>query len=165
MKPGVAMPWDGAYLHLLVNHFPIVLSIVGLTSLVVGAIWRRDFYWRAGLILMVLSGIAAIVAILTGEAAEDALRHRAFVVRGTIGAHSSAAYAALWALLAAGAVSGYAWWRARDGDAATLPAWLRELVLILAIVGACLVSYAAYRGGIIVHGAPVLQTLRTAVPK
>ncbi|MHB1863551.1 MAG: DUF2231 domain-containing protein [Gemmatimonadaceae bacterium] len=151
------MPIDAAHLHLLVNHFPVVLSIVGLTSLAVGAVTRRDFYWRAGLHLMVLAGIAAVVAILTGESASDEIRHRAFVVQGTIGAHSSAAYAALWALLIGGAISAYAWWRARDSDAGALPAWLRELVLIAALVGAALVGYAAYRGGIIVHDAPVLQ--------
>jgi hypothetical protein len=44
-----------------------------------------------------------------------------------------------------------------------LPVWLRELVLIPALVKAALVPYAAYRGGIIVHDAPVLQTLRAPV--
>ncbi|HVA57419.1 MAG: DUF2231 domain-containing protein [Gemmatimonadaceae bacterium] len=154
------MPFDAAHLHLMVNHFPVVLSIVGMASLAVGAVTRRDFYWRAGLILMVLAAIAAGVAILTGESASDEIRQRAFVVRGTIGAHSSAAYAALWALLVAGVISGYAWWSARAREVMALPAWLRELVLILALVGASLVSYAAYRGGIIVYDAPVLQTLR-----
>lgn len=156
------MPIDAAHLHLLVNHFPVVLSIVGLTSLAVGAVTRRDFYWRAGLQLMVLAAIAAVVAILTGESASDEIRQRAFVLRGTIGAHSSAAYAALWALLIGGAISAYAWWRARASDVGALPAWLRELVLIAALVGAALVGYAAYRGGIIVHDAPVLQVDRAA---
>ena len=154
------MPFDAAHLHLMVNHFPVVLSIVGMASLAVGAVTRRDFYWRAGLILMVLAAIAAGVAILTGESASDEIRQRAFVVRGTIGAHSSAAYAALWALLVAGVISGYARWSARAREVMALPAWLRELVLLLALVGASLVSYAAYRGGIIVYDAPVLQTLR-----
>ncbi len=154
------MPFDAAHLHLMVNHFPVVLSIVGVASIVVGAVWRRDFYWRAGLNLMVLAGIAAVVAILTGESASDEIRQRAFVVGGTIGAHSSAAYAALWALLIGGAIAAYAWWRARASDVMVLPAWLRELVLISALVGAALVSYAAYRGGIIVQDAPVLQTLK-----
>jgi len=154
------MPIDAAHLHLMVNHFPIVLSIVAVASLVVGAIWRRDFYWRAGLNLMVLAGLAAIVAILTGESASHEIRQRAFVVPGTIGAHSSAAYAALWALLIGGAIAAFAWWRARAREVTTLPAWLRELVLISALVGAALVSYAAYRGGIIVEDAPMLQTLK-----
>ncbi|HEU4989458.1 MAG TPA: DUF2231 domain-containing protein [Gemmatimonadaceae bacterium] len=82
------MPFDAAHLHLMVNHFPIVLSIVGLASLAVGAVGRRDFYWRAGLNLMVLAGLAAVVAILTGESASDEIRQRAFVVAGTVGAHS-----------------------------------------------------------------------------
>ena len=155
------MPFDAAHLHLMVNHFPVVLSVVGLASLVVGAVWRRDFYWRAGLNLMVLAGIAAVVAILTGESAESEIRLRAFVVPGTIGAHSSAAYAALWALLVSGAIAAFAWWRARASDVMALPAWLRELVLISALAGVALVSYAAYRGGIIVQDAPVLQTLKT----
>ncbi len=154
------MPIDPAHLHLMVNHFPIVLSIVGIGALAVGAVWRRDFYWRAGLNLMVLAAIAAIVAIVTGESASDEIRQRAFVVRGTIGAHSTAAYAALWTLLVAGSVAGYAWWRARAGSVVSLPVWLRNLVLILALVGAALVSYAAYEGGIIILDAPALQTLR-----
>ncbi len=154
------MPIDATYLHLLVNHFPIVLSIVGFTALAVGAVTRREFFWRTGLMLMALAGVAAIVADLTGDAASDIVRQRAFVVRGTISAHDSAAGIALWGLLIAGAIAGYALWRARDGLVGALPAWLRQLVLLSALVGVGLVSYAGYLGGRIVHDAPVLQTLR-----
>ena len=154
------MPFDAAHVHLMVNHFPVVLSIVGLAALVVGAVTRRDFYWRGGLILIVLAAVAAGVAILTGESASHEMRERAFVVPGTIGAHSSAAYAALWALIIAGVIAAYTWWRARKVEVPALPAWLRELVVIAALVGVALVSYAAYRGGIIVYDAPALQTLR-----
>lgn len=154
------MPIDPAHLHLMVNHFPIVLSIVGVGALAVGAVWRRDFYWRTGLNLMVLAAIGAVVAIVTGEFASDEIRQRAFVVRGTIGAHSTGAYAALWMLLVAGIIAGYAWWRARAGSALALPAWLRNVVIISALAGAALVSYAAYEGGIILLDAPALQTLR-----
>jgi len=154
------MPFDASYLHLLVNHFPVVLSIVGFASVVVGAVSKRDFFWRAGLMLMVLAGVAAIVAFLTGDQAAHIMRDRAFVVQGTISAHDSAAGIALWALLVAGAISAFALWRARAGSVTALPAWLRQLLLLAALVGAILVANAAYRGGQIVHDAPVLQTLR-----
>lgn len=154
------MPFDAAHFHLMVNHFPVVLSIVGLVAFAVGAVTRREFYWRMGLTLMVVAGLAAIAAIVTGEYASDEMRQRAFVVRGTIGAHSSAAYAALWTLLVTGAVAAYAAWRARTGTIQALPARLRGLVLIFGLAGAALVSYAAYKGGIIVYAAPALQTLR-----
>jgi hypothetical protein len=42
------MPIDAAHLHLMVNHSPVILSIVAMASLAVGAVGRRDFYMKGG---------------------------------------------------------------------------------------------------------------------
>ncbi|HVZ79050.1 MAG TPA: DUF2231 domain-containing protein [Gemmatimonadaceae bacterium] len=148
---------DATWMHLLVNHFPVVLSIVGLASLIVGAATAREFFWRAGLTLMLLAGIAAVPAFLTGDAAHKIIERRLFVVRGTIGAHDDAAGVALWALLTCAAANAWALWRARASNAAQLAGWLRAVVLVLALAAVGSVSYAAYLGGRIVHDSPVLQ--------
>ena len=60
---------DAAYLHLLVNHFPVVLSVVGTGSLLLALVTRRRDLWRHATLTLLLAGIAAIPAKRTGHAA------------------------------------------------------------------------------------------------
>lgn len=62
---------NSAHLHLLVNHFPIILPIIGTMIMVIGLIARSADVKRIAYLLFVLGAFGAIAAMTTGEGAED----------------------------------------------------------------------------------------------
>ena len=151
---------DGAYAHILINHFPIILAILGAAAAVASFLWRRRAVWLYAVATLTLAGLAAYPAVFTGQRAEDSMEDMPYVTRDVIHAHEEAAEAAMWVLLVTGAVSAYAWWRAvRPGprDAAVdSPLWLRAVVTIGAVASAGTVSYAAKLSDPIMHYSPAL---------
>lgn len=65
--------FNAAHTHLLVNHFPIILPFIGVFILILGLIFKSELVQRIGLLLFILTGIAAFVSMNTGENAEHFL--------------------------------------------------------------------------------------------
>jgi uncharacterized membrane protein len=154
------MPFfDAPHVHLLVNHFPIILTILGLGAAIIALLTRRRGAWVYAVATLTLSGLTAFPVDLTGDYAADVMKHKWYVVKDSIKAHDNMAGITMWILIVMGVVSAYAWWRlARRGADASLPAWLRALIVALAVAGTATGSYAAYLGGQIVYGSPRLLT-------
>jgi hypothetical protein len=70
---------SGAHLHLLVNHAPLFGAIFALVLLVASFLWAPDVLRRTAL--------AAVVADLSGDPAEDAIRGFPGVQRAVIHEH------------------------------------------------------------------------------
>ena len=146
---------NGAHLHLLLNHLPVLGTLFGLGILAI-ALWRRnDTLRRTGLALLVLAGVTAGAAFLTGEPAEDAVEGK--VAGQAIEAHEEAAEAALWgagilAVLSAGALLR---WRRE------VPQAVAGGLLVGALATSGLMAWTANLGGRIRHpeiGAPSVAT-------
>ncbi|HEV2149974.1 MAG TPA: DUF2231 domain-containing protein, partial [Longimicrobiaceae bacterium] len=56
-------------LHLLLAHFPVALIVTGAAADVLGALLRRDALRRWAGALLILGGVAALLAMLTGQGA------------------------------------------------------------------------------------------------
>jgi hypothetical protein len=160
---------DAAHAHVLVNQFPVVLTLLALAGLLVAMLTRKPFYWLFGMLCAVLAGIAVIPAFFTGRAARRIMEQVWFVSRTVVDAHEEAAEFAVWVTLASGVASAYALWRLarvarEDGDA--LPYWMRATVGVLAVAAAAAVARTAFEGRRIVHDAPALNgpTAPSAAP-
>lgn len=145
------------YVHLLVNHFPVVLSVVGLGAAVLALIVGRRGIWLYTMGTLTLAGLSVYPVRFTGVRADQALNDPWYIVKGAIDAHDNASLYAMYCLLIVGAISAYGWWRAVKRPEEPIPGWLRALVLIGSLAGAGTVAYTAYLGGRIVHDAPILQ--------
>ena len=168
-------------LHLIINHFPVILTVVGTAIAVLALITRKRGVWLYATATLFLAGLAAVPTFFTGEPAADALEDSWYVTRQAIHAHEEAADFAVWGLVVMGLIAAYAWWRAwrretvlvagavhtERGDVpaeamvranAGLPGWLRALVVLSALVGCALVYRTASLGGDIVHHSTVLQS-------
>ena len=153
---------DAAYLHLLVNHVPIILTVIGALAAVLAIVTRRRAIWLYALVSLTLSGVSAYPVMATGDAAKDIMKDRWYVTRDALEAHEEAGDFAMWVLLAMGAASGYAWWRmVRREPTGVPPMWLGALVVVMSLAGTAATTVAAYRGGNIVYYSPKLVSPKT----
>lgn len=151
------MNW--AYVHLLINHFPVVLSLLGLATVIVAFITRRRTVWLYALATLVLAAISAPVATKSGEEGEDAAEHTTGVSRDAIHEHEESAELAMWIMLATGTLSAYGWWRlSRSGTDGRLPTWLGAVIAVGALASAGTVARASQLGGHILHGENTLTS-------
>jgi len=154
------MNW--AYVHLLVNHVPVLGTIFGLLLLAAGLWRRKGDLVVASLITFIVCGLAAAGAVWTGERAEDLAEDLPGVTREAVHEHEEAGEQARWASLLLG-VAALAALLYRRRDATGGPRWLQGLVLVLALVAAGLLARAADLGGMVRH-TEVRGGLRSAPP-
>ena len=62
---------DTAYLHIVLNHLPIIGIPFGLGLLLLGILARNDSIKRAALFSFVILGVLTIPVYLTGQGGED----------------------------------------------------------------------------------------------
>ena len=96
---------NGAYLHLLLNHLPVIGTIFGLLLLLFALLRKSEEVKRVALSVFVLTALAAVPTYLTGEPAEEVAEHLPGVAKALIEQHESAALLALSAALATGVVA------------------------------------------------------------
>ena len=149
------MNWP--YIHTLVNHFPIILMVVGSAVLALALIGRRRGVWLYAVATLTLAGLSIYPAFYTGDEAAHALRDKWYIVRAAV-EHDDAAGYALITVLLVGVVNGYAWWRMLRREATGLPpVWLRVVVSLVTAFALTVVIRTAYLGGKIIHESPKLE--------
>ncbi len=82
---------DGHYIHLLSNHFPIILCIVGFIVLTVGLLKHQKQIKQVGLFILVAASLATIPTYISGEEAEHKVEHFAGTSESSIEEHEEAA--------------------------------------------------------------------------
>lgn len=80
-----------AHLHLLVNHLPIILPIVGVIVAIIGLISKSEEVKRTALLLFIFGAIGAFAAMATGEGAEEVVEHINGVTKNYIHEHEEKA--------------------------------------------------------------------------
>lgn len=162
------------YAHLVLNHFPIILTYVGVAAVLFALVRRRRVAWLYAVVTLTLAGLGAYPAVLTGTQAAPIMEKLWYVDEAAVDDHEEAGERAMWVLLAMGALSAYSWWRlvrTRDpvvdegeGLARDLPVALRSAVVVTALLGAAAVGWASWEGGMVVHKAPKIAAPPGAVP-
>ncbi len=140
---------NGAHLHLILNHVPVILAPTALVILILG-VWRRnEEFVRVGLGLFVAAALFAIPSFLTGDPAADIVERYSGVTTQAIERHEAAATGALVAILLVGLASLTHLVREwRHGDA---PPWLVPMALILGCIATVWLGVAANFGGQVRH--------------
>lgn len=152
------MTLNWPYIHTLINHFPIILTVVGAAAVVLALITGRRNVWLYAVATLTLAGLSIYPADWTGDAASDALRNKWYIVRSMVREHDQSADWAVIAVLAVGVASAYAWWRMLRREVAGIPAaWLRLVITVLAAFALAVITRTAYLGGLIIHESPKLD--------
>ena len=62
---------NGAHLHLVLNHFPVIGLIFCLAMLMAGILRKSEELTRTGMVILIAVAVIAIPVYLTGEPAEE----------------------------------------------------------------------------------------------
>jgi uncharacterized membrane protein len=144
------------YAHLVINHFPVVLSVLGLVIALLALLFDRRAIWQVAMGALTGAGLFVFPVHFTGDQADQALHDPWYIARGAIEAHDNAATIAMYVILIVGAFAAYAWWRSVKRPA-ELPRWMRSGVVVGGLLATGTVTYAAYLGGKIIHESPVFE--------
>jgi uncharacterized membrane protein len=82
---------NDAHFHLVVNHLPIIFPLVGVIILVTGLFSKSEAVKRTAFMIFILGGIAAIVAMSSGEGAEEVVENISGVSENFIKNHEETA--------------------------------------------------------------------------
>lgn len=137
-----------AHFHLVINHFPIVGTLLAIPLFGLALLRGRDRgVWLAATVLLGLAGVFAGAAFLTGEPAEEYVEDMAGVTEAAIGTHEERAeVATVFAVLTGvGAIAAFAIGRKREG------ALLVIGPLCAAVVTGGLMVWTGAAGGAIRH--------------
>ncbi len=96
---------DATHLHLVLTHFPIVGTIIGIGILAYGQYSKNDDIKKVALVTFILMAILTIPVFLTGEEAEETVEHIAGVSEQLIENHEELAEKAIWLMGLLGVLS------------------------------------------------------------
>jgi uncharacterized membrane protein len=151
------MSW--ASLHAVVNHFPIVLTVVGAIALLLATLHERRAIWIYALTSLTLAGVTIYPASMTGERAAAMVRRAWYIAPNSIRTHSAAADITVWVVAVTGVLALIALITLARTREATSPArGFRILVGLGALASICAVAYTGYLGGKVVIESPILQS-------
>jgi uncharacterized membrane protein len=139
---------NAAYIHLALNHVPVLGVIFALGLLVIGVLRRNQTLLHAAWVTLVVVALAALPVFFSGKDAEDIVKREPGVSRDAIEAHEEIALVALIGMEALGLLALTGVVLSRRGGS---PPWLRIGSLVLALVVAGLMTVTAQRGGRINH--------------
>ena len=156
-----------AHYHLLLNHWPIIGSFIGLGLFVIALATFSTDLTQVSLALFAFLALIAIPAYMSGNAAQEAIKELPNVSKATVDAHQGAALLAFTFIELTGAAAWLALWRF---SRTVKNLWMsrparRNLsaVLVLSIVTVGLMTVAGNTGGDIRHpeitGGPVPTSL------
>ena len=94
-----------AHLHLILNHFPLIGSVIGLLILLEGYYFNNSQIKRTALRVFILSAIVAAIAFITGDPAEESIKNQVGVNGKLIEVHEQRAIVYLISVAALGLIS------------------------------------------------------------
>ncbi|MFN0138735.1 MAG: hypothetical protein ACKVQW_01445 [Pyrinomonadaceae bacterium] len=159
---------DPLHIHLLLNHFPVIGTIIGIALLVLGFFTKSDAIKRASLAVVFGIALLTIPVYLTGEPAEERVEKSVGVSKALIEEHEDAAMPALIAIEVTGVVALIGLFVSFRAPRFATVSFAAALILSLVTFG--LMARTANLGGQIRHveirtGAPATNNENPAATK
>jgi uncharacterized membrane protein len=138
-----------AHLHLVVNHFPIVGVIFGFILLVGSLVFRNKTLQNTAYFLFIISAIATLASMRTGEGAEEIVEEIPEIGHDIIHEHEEIAEKMALIMYALGGLSLVGWYMNTKENAKAK--WVALLATLVSIAGMVLGSLTGTSGGEIRH--------------
>src|SRR5439155_654794 len=108
---GSLLRMDFPHLHLLLNHFPIIGTIVGLGLFFSSVIVKNEDIQLSSLVVFVAMALLTIPAFITGVGAQEKIVGDAGISNDVIQRHEGSAELAVWFMEITGALAVIALWQ------------------------------------------------------
>ncbi len=150
-----------AHVHLMINHFPVIGVLVGFLLFAYALVRKSEEVKAVSLGVFVLIALMTIPVFLTGEGAEDVVKHIPGVTETYIGRHEEIAELSLILMEVLGvlALTGLVLLKLRG----FMPKIIVILVLVMSLIVATAVGITANLGGQIRHTE--IRDAATAMPE
>jgi uncharacterized membrane protein len=137
------------HVHLLLNHFPIIGTIIALGLFLFALIGKSDDLKRASLVIFAGIALLSIPTYMSGNGAEEALRKLPGVSKNAIMAHNNSALVSLVFVELTGMFAWLGLWQFRRFLHAR--AWTMAAVVVLSVAGVFFMTVTGNTGGQIRH--------------
>lgn len=143
---------DPIFMHLRVNHFPVILAFVAAGAAVLALLAKKDGIWRYAFVSAVIAGLMSPIAWWTGRRAMEKAEDFTGLAVEFMTDHEESALWAMIAALAAALVSSLALVQPK-------PAF-RWIATALILATAALMAYTGAQAGHIAHGEYSMDLLK-----
>jgi uncharacterized membrane protein len=140
---------NGAQFHLLLNHLPVLLPLVGTCILIYALSKKSRELLQVGLVLIVLTALATVPTYLSGAPAEQVVKNYPNVLRDAIHTHQDAAYLGMLLVEFYGLVCAIVLWR--DWRRLRTTKGTQIFLIVFGLCTFILMARAAHFGGLIRH--------------
>jgi len=140
-----------AHLHLILNHFPFIGTVVGLGLFVVSFAGKNDDLKPASLMVLAAAAFLALPTFFSGIGAQGALRKDPAVSAVLIERHEGAAMLALFFMETSGALALVGLWQEHRVSTGKRRNWNLRAILLFSVVTAGLMTRVGTTGGDIRH--------------
>ena len=137
------------HVHLLLNHFPIIGTIIALGVFLFGLIGKSDDLKRAGLVIFTGIALLSIPTYMSGNGAADVLGKLPGVSKNAIAAHNNAAVVSIFFMEFTGLFAWLGLWQYRRFTNAR--AWTVAAVVVLSVIAVYFMAVTGTTGGQIRH--------------
>jgi len=152
-----------SHLHLVLNHFPIIGTVIGLGLFVGSCVGKNDDLKRASLMVFAAMALLALPTFFSGIGAQAAIRKDPAVSTVLIERHPGAAILALFFMEITGALALVGLWQRQRVSTRKPWSWNLMATLLLSVVTAGLMARVGNTGGDIRHPEIRLAPERVAV--
>lgn len=139
-----------AHLHLAINHFPIILPLVGLLLLLAGGVLKSSILKQTAYIFYILAALFAVAAYSSGEAAEHFIEDLPGIEEKYMEIHEETAETFAQIMYLLGGISLLGLWACIKRK--PFAKWVGYLTIILTIVALFYAKETGTTGGEIMHG-------------
>lgn len=139
---------NASQIHLALTHVPVILSIIGLTILIIALARKNDTLIKTSLWIFSAAGIFTLPVYFTGEGAEEIVEGLPGVSKDVIGKHEEFATVSLTIILICAVISLTALVFYKYSRAINI---MKYAVLLLAFGTAITMVQTAHLGGQIRH--------------
>ncbi len=140
---------NGAHIHLLLNHIPILGSLFALCLLLYGIFDKSESVIKAALVTLVVTALVGIPAFLSGEEAGHVVDSIIGINKTAMEAHEEMAEIAFWSLMLNAAIALGTLLATRSSKMISMPlVWINVILLLVVFV---LLARTGWLGGEIRH--------------
>jgi len=138
---------NAAYVHIALNHIPVIGMIIGFGLLIIGQIAKKDTLVKASMGMFVVFALFSIPVYLTGKPAAKLIADQPGFSAAAVHAHAEVAEYALIGAIILGIITLITLivWQIRWKR----PGGLIVLIVVVGFVISGLMGWTAYKGGLV----------------